>query len=98
MQEANPIQMIERTRVDKFDKTEEDNPEKPCEVVTVTSLNGQCAIRTVEVNGQETQRFEDPAIIAKIKELEHGLKALEAHGVGVVKIGGSDASGPTCSD
>lgn len=98
MNEANPIQMIERTTVHKFDKTEEDNPEKPCEVVSVTSLNGKCAIHTVEVNGQEVSRVEDAALVAEIAKLEKGLAALEAHGVEPTKIGGSDCGGISCGD
>ena|SRR5689334_16682669 len=97
--DPSQIQTIERTRVAKYDKTHEDDPQTPHEIVTVTALNGKTALRTVTNNGEITEQFQDENLIAKIAALELGPQAIEQHHQEAVKkLGASDGGGPHVGD
>jgi hypothetical protein len=67
MEEKSKVRMIERVTVMKFDKTEEDNPTEPCEVVcqeTATEVDASEAALfgfkpKAEIEGTATLKSED---------------------------------------
>jgi hypothetical protein len=57
MQESSKVKMIERVTVMKFDKTKEDDPQEPCEVIcqeTTTEVDaGEAALLGFKPKGPE---------------------------------------------